>query len=110
MWILTKGSLLVPTVFERDRVPSDIAQRYEIQVASRSRDHLEAFCVDYMPIGEHSEVHVMPAAEYQFVFYTTRVAFAEAVRLAILEIDYMDFEPKVGNHGYRLMLEKAISP
>lgn len=109
MWIFTKDSLLMPATFPKDKVPAAIANRFEIQVRSRSYEQLEKFCADYMRYRTYSKIQSTPHMDYEYRFYTTKAEFAAAVRRSIEDIDYEKFKPEATEPVYHAVLNRIWS-
>lgn len=101
MWIFTSGGLIMPA-----QAPNGTTEgiadptftnngEYTLQVRGRVESHLRNFMRDYMdPQGlPYSEIEHTPQNDYNMRFYTTHEAFAKAMVLAVMDIDYRKFKP-----------------
>lgn len=94
-WIFLSGGLLLPSLAPMDKADPELTLGYrELQVRGRLTNHLQYFIDTYMePNGlDHSVVEETPFADYNCRFYTTREAFAAAMGLAMLDINYRKFK------------------
>lgn len=102
MWDFTPFGLLMPA-----SVPMDLADtaftegKYDLQVRGRVAEHLQHFMDNYMEPGTfHNELQLNPDMDYNCRFYTTREAYADAIRKVILEIDYEKFKPTAERYSW----------
>lgn len=109
MWIFLKEGLLMPAAFPVERVSKSIASKYDLQVRSRSRLHLRLFCEEYMAPRTYSKIQSTPSMDYEYRFYTTRVAFAAGMARAIAEVDYEKFKPEATEPTYHSCLNQIWS-
>lgn len=102
MWNFLPGGLLMPSIVPTDEDGNSKAKpeltnngEYMLQVRARVESHLTNFIRDYMdPYGlPHSEIELTPDMDYNARFYTTHEVYAEAMKNAILDIDYAKFKP-----------------
>lgn len=99
----------MPAAFPADKVAPVIAKKYDLQVRSREKAHLVRFCKAYMDKGSYSPPKATPTMDYEWRFYTTRVAFAAAVTRAVLDIDYEKFKPQAADEAYHESLNQIWS-
>jgi hypothetical protein len=102
MWIFTPGGLLMPATLPNMRHDGvEVAKRwtrngkFDFQVRARVKSHLENFIRDYMDPMKlpHSQIQATPRMDYDFRFYCTQQDFADAMRQALLDVDYQKFKP-----------------
>lgn len=102
MWNFLPGGLLMPSIVPTDKDGVSKADpaltnngEYTLQVRARVESHLTNFIRDYMePNGlPFSTIELTPNMDYNARFYTTHEAYAEAMKFAILDIDYAKFKP-----------------
>lgn len=106
MWIFTKDGLLMPAAVPMELAPKKLTKgRRSLQIRSRERKHLLDFIDSYMK-SDFSAIESTPDKDYEFRFYTTREAFAEAMAEAIKDIDYEKFKPQAKHSGYHSLLNR----
>lgn len=95
MWNLLPGGLLMPAAVPMDKADPKYTHdgKFDLQVRGRVVRHLENFINEYMEPGTYSEIQETPGMDYNARFYTTREAYADGMRNAILDIDYKKFKP-----------------
>jgi len=92
-WIFLSDSMLMPSLAPMDKAdPKLTLGRRTMQVRGRLRSHLENFIENYGEGLDISEVEDTPFADYTCRFYATPEAFAEAMKRAMLDIDYRKFK------------------
>lgn len=96
MWIFLPGGLLMPAAFPADKVDEKYLgpeADYDLQIRARVESHLTNFIRDYMPEDSYSEIQKTPEMDYNFRFYCRAEVFAEAMKAAVMDIDYLKFKP-----------------
>ncbi len=92
-WIFLSDSMLMPSLAPMDKAdPKLTLGRRTMQVRGRLRSHLTNFIENYGEGLDISEVEDTPFADYTCRFYATPEAFAEAMKRAMLDIDYRKFK------------------
>lgn len=92
-WIFLSDSMLMPSLAPMDKAdPKLTLGRRTMQVRGRLRSHLENFIENYGEGLDISEVEDTPFADYTCRFYATPEAFGEAMKRAMLDIDYKKFK------------------
>lgn len=94
-WHFFDFGLLMPAAAPMDKADVAFTEgKYDFQIRGRVESHLQYFMDTYMEPGTfHDEIESTPGMDYNVRFYTTREAYADAVRLTILDIDYKKFKP-----------------
>lgn len=94
-WHFLPTGLLMPAAVPMDKAdPKFTEGKYDFQIRARAVSHLEDFIKFYMEPGTyHEEIQLNPDMDYNCRFYTTREAYADAIRKQIMEIDYEKFKP-----------------
>lgn len=113
MWVFADFGLLMPAsipaldskhLSAKDRDALSVWSYggiYDLQVRARAKEHLQHFMDNYMEVGTFNpEMHATPEMDYNFRFYTTRKAFAQAMALVIEEIDYEKFKPTAERYSW----------
>lgn len=95
MWDFTPFGLMMPAAVPMDKADAKFTEgKYDLQVRGRVDSHLLYMMEHYMEPGSfHDEIEYTPGMDYNVRFYTTREAYADAMRLIILDIDYKKFKP-----------------
>lgn len=92
MWVMTRYGF-ISAVAHPD---------HDLQVRARDRATLEQISARYLP---DVEIVALPGRDYQFRFYTTRDAFAEALAGMAREITYPNFKNTVAGRLHDLCSE-----
>lgn len=95
-WMFMDFGLLMPAAVLPELMDPEFTEdgKYDLQVRGRVEDHLTYFMDNFMEAGTfHAEIQHTPDRDYNMRFYTTREAYADAIRLAVLAIDYNKFKP-----------------
>lgn len=94
-WHFFDFGLLMPAATPMDKADIVFTEdKYDFQIRGRVESHLRYFMDTFMEAGTfHDDIEFTPGMDYNVRFYTTREAYADAVRLAILAIDYKKFKP-----------------
>jgi len=112
MWIFTSNGLLMPSAVPEDKASTRWTWGiFTLQVRARVREHLESFMEQYMEPGTYNpEIQETPDMDYNFRFYTTNGAFADAMAKAVMDIDYTKFKPTAEHdHEYHKVLNDIWS-
>jgi hypothetical protein len=105
MWIFLPDGLLMPAIVPMDLADPKFTQgKFNLQVRGRLAEHLQDFMDRYMEPGTYSEIELTPKMDYNARFYTTHEAFADGMRLAILDITYEKFKPTAKTKQYHSVL------
>ena len=92
MWIMTPFGIIMPAQAEATApVAGDPADCF--QVRARDRKALTYLRKHYMG-GRLGAIIATPNRDYEFRAYCTKVAFADALRDMVLEVDYEKFKPQ----------------
>lgn len=87
MWVMTHFGILMPSL-RPVRGPTD---KRELQIRARRRQDIDYLRRHYMP--KLGETVTLGETDYQYRAYCTREEWADALRLIVLEIDYVKFKP-----------------
>lgn len=93
MWLFLSDSMMMPSLAPMDKAdPQLTLGRRTLQIRGRLRSHLNNFIENYGEGLDFSEIEDNPYADYTCRFYATPEAFGEAMKRAIMDIDYKKFK------------------